>query len=220
MAPKKQPSLRQFLKKEVAKAKNKVKHPDTPNNGGRYALTQSNLSAFGGSLGSAKVNSAVGSATSGSLNVHSAAGSPAAGRYGFGSPGSPNVYSAIGSPARRYSDANSLFGDHDQDTDSLFGEPLDIPSIRDQEMQAQLEQLLAKGTARTPIPTFTESTHLRDLKEELKKLVLRETDGNIMDREWNLLQRQKDPLIEEIRYMEESERKAFEGVFLFLLHQI
>jgi hypothetical protein len=103
--------------------------------------------------------------------------------------------------------------------DSIFGEPLDAPSIREQEMQAQLEKLLTEGTPQTPIPTFTESTNLRDLKEELKKIVIRETDGNMMDREWNLLHRQKGPLIEEVRYMEEAERKAFESLFLCLLRE-
>lgn len=176
---------------------------------------------------SANVRSAAGSLTTrrygfgspASAAMNSGVGSPSAGRCGFGSPGSPNVHSAVGSPTKRFSDVNSLFSDRNQDVDSIFGEPLDAPSIREQEMQAQLEKLLTEGTPQTPIPTFTESTNLRDLKEELKKIVIRETDGNMMDREWNLLHRQKGPLIEEVRYMEEAERKAFESLFLCLLRE-
>jgi hypothetical protein len=44
-------------------------------------------------------------------------------------------------------DGDSLFGD--ADADSLFGEPLDVPSAKEQELQAQLQQLLAGGTSKS-----------------------------------------------------------------------
>jgi hypothetical protein len=108
-----------------------------------------------------------------------------------------------------HNDSNCLFGD--PDVDSLFGEPLGTLSIKEQEFQAQLEQLLATTTLNSPTPKFTKSNILQDLREELKALVLLETDGKTTTRERALLERQKGSLIEEIRYMGEIERVAFEG---------
>ena len=96
-----------------------------------------------------------------------------------------------------------------KDVDSLFGDPLGTPSIKEQEMKAKIAQLLATETS-TATPKFTESETLLELREELKVLVLMEAGGNIAIRERRLLERQKGPLIEEIRYIMELERAAYE----------
>ena len=99
----------------------------------------------------------------------------------------------------------------DLDVDSLFGEPLGTLSVQEQELQAQLQHLLATPTSNFPTLKFTESTNLQDLREELKALVWLETDGKTTNRERALLVRQKGSLIEELRYMREIERLLFEG---------
>ena len=73
--------------------------------------------------------------------------------FDFGSPlGSAKLNSLVDN------DTNGRF--RDPDVDSVFGEPLDTPSIKDQELQAQLEQLLAEGTPISPVARSAESTDL------------------------------------------------------------
>lgn len=118
--------------------------------------------------------------------------------------------SILGSPA------NSMYGREDSDfssqsgdpIDNLFGEPLGTPSLREQELQ----RLLAEHNPIVPVAKFTESSKLKDLKDELKVVILLETDGNTSIREHALIQRQKGSLIEEIRYMGEVERRVFESM--------
>lgn len=118
--------------------------------------------------------------------------------------------STPGSPARSVnaaedSGSDSLFGGL---VDSLFGEPLGTPPLREQELQ----RLLAEPIPITSAPKLTESSNLKYIREELKAVVLLETDGKSTVRERRLVGRQKGSLIKEIRYMMETERKAFDGL--------
>lgn len=216
--PKKEASLRAFLKKEMAKGKNKVKHPDAliPNKAGHLPLTQSNLSAFERSPALAKVNPGFRSPTHGrpGYGMGSSSANPTYEvgfsllDHGHSRPSPAKEPPTVASPIH-YSDVNSLFeGRVRGDANSIFGDPL--PSVREQ----KLEQLLAEGTPKIPTVIFSESDNLRDLKDELKQLALSETDKDLTDREWNLIQRLKGPLRGEVRYMEEVEIKAFEGQHL------
>ena len=215
----KKPNLWKFLKKEVQKGKIKeaesgpLRHPATSNSGGRNPLTQENLFGFGSGipLNSMKLNSWNNSP---SPSMRTGSGDKSLTQdhlVGFGGPLDSmklKLWSVEG--------LNSLFRDHD--VDSIFGEPLGTPLVKDQELQAQLEQLLVERTPRTPVARFTESNDLRNLKDELKKLIFFETDGKLTGREWGLLERQKDPLIEEIRYIGEVERMNFEGLLFPSIH--
>jgi hypothetical protein len=199
----KKPNLRQFLKKEVQKARIKAPEPELPSlpaipdNGGRSSLTQENLFGLGNSLGTC----------SSSLTKDT--------RQSFGSPRS--VSGPRSSPrsaaARGYSNADSLLGD--TDVDSIFGETLGTPFVKGQELKAQVEQLLTERSPKTRTALFTESSSLKDIKAELKILIVAENEGKLTDREWDLLERQTEPVREEIRYMERMERKAFEGLLVY-----
>lgn len=186
-------NLRNFLKKEIAKDQSMVKVPDFPstplhrkNHGktDRSSLTEK-LPSQGSSDSPFKTAKLKASDTTNSR------------------------YRASGD------DSSTGKGDvaDDSDVDSLFGEPLDTPSIKDQERKTKLEKLLAQEFPELPlaVPRYTESSDLQELKEELKNLVFLETGGTLTERELALVGRQKGSLIEEIRQLEELERKAFKG---------
>ena len=109
------------------------------------------------------------------------------------------------------SDLDNLFDE--SDIDSLFGDPINTPTIKEQEAAAKLKQLLSTGTPSLPIPKFTESAFIQNLREDLTAIILLESDGKMGIRERRLLERQKGPLIEEISYHVEKEKSVFEGPF-------
>jgi hypothetical protein len=176
MATRKKPSLHQFLRKEIAKGKNRVKPPEPDERSPPDAAENTP-----------------------STTPHST---------------SP-IYGPNPSILLDEGEVESLFG---PDVDSLFGEPYGTLTIKEQEQAAKLRELLAGQTsdAVTAAPRFTESEELRELREEMKAIVLLEAGGEMEGRARGLAARMKGALLEEVRWRRERERWAFEGSFSFL----
>lgn len=88
----------------------------------------------------------------------------------------------------------------DDEGDSIFGEHV---LTRDELREKQVEDLLSRSHIVAPRSRRPLNPLLEELRYEVATLISLESRAN--SREWELIQRQKMPLLEEIRHMEAEE---------------
>jgi hypothetical protein len=88
----------------------------------------------------------------------------------------------------------------DDEADSIFGERI---LTRDELREKQLKELLSRGNLAAPRSCKPLNPILQGLKDEVATLISIESQASF--REWELIQRQKAPLLEEIRHLEAEE---------------